>query len=56
MVVYAITINRKMCGDEEMVYLWRKKKDAREYVSYINAGIIVPMELRRLKSDDPWKK
>ena len=47
MILYAVAINRKLSGDEEMVYLWRNKKAAQEYTIFLHAGEVVPMEVRR---------
>lgn len=64
MILYAILINRRFSGDDEMIYLWRNKTAAKRSAEYRIGKCfepsrrvkIIPMEVRRLKSDDPWKK
>ena len=52
MTLYAVRIGKRYAGDGEMVYLWKRKKDAVEYTIFVHAGEVVKMELLPYKAKE----
>ena len=52
MILYAVLINGRLSGDGEMVYLWKRKKEAQGYVKWCGAGEVVKMELLPYKAKE----
>jgi hypothetical protein len=49
MTLYAVRIGKRYSGDGEMVYLWKRKKDAVAYTIFLHAGEVVKMEVEEGK-------
>ena len=52
MDLYAVRIGKRYAGDGEMVYLWKRKKEAQGYVKWCGAGEVVKMELLPYKAKE----
>ena len=43
---WAVRINGRWSGDDEMMYLWKRKKDARGCTIFLHAGEVVKKEVK----------
>jgi len=46
MTRWAVRINGRWTGDEEMMYVWKRKKDAHDYAKWLLTGEVVKMEVK----------
>ena len=53
MTLWAVRIGRRYAGDGEMIYMWKRRKDAYEYAKWLHEGEVVKVTVHPQVTTSP---